>query len=115
MSCLRMNYIGKLAILALAYIAIPYASHADDTKLIKSGQELAQRLCSRCHAIGAKGDSPFSPAPPFRKFSEKWPVEHLEEAFAEGIVVGHPEMPVFELKPPEIGALIAFLSFIQEK
>jgi hypothetical protein len=48
-------------------------------------------------------------APPFRKLPERYPVEHLAEAFAEGIVVGHPAMPQFAFEPPEIDALLSYL------
>jgi mono/diheme cytochrome c family protein len=73
------------------------------------GRAIAQASCAGCHAIGPKGMSPMAEAPPFRELHKRYPVEHLAEAFAEGIVVGHPAMPQFEFAPPEIDALLGYL------
>lgn len=48
-------------------------------------------------------------APPFRLLPQRYPVEHLAEALAEGIVTGHAAMPQFVFDPPEIDALLAFI------
>lgn len=80
---------------------------------IKAGRQFAERNCARCHAIGQTGASLFDPAPPFRTFAGLWPLESLEEALAEGIVVGHPAMPEFKLTPRQIGNFIAYLETIQ--
>ena len=61
------------------------------------GEAIAQRHCARCHAIGDAGASPMGLAPPFRDLSKRYPIETLEEALAEGIVVGHPAMPRFHV------------------
>jgi mono/diheme cytochrome c family protein len=42
-----------------------------------------------------------------------WPLESLDEALAEGITVGHPDMPEFVLEPDEIAALIAYLESLE--
>jgi cytochrome c len=73
------------------------------------GRVIAETRCARCHAIGAKGDSPVAIAPPFRTLSQRYPVEHLAEALAEGIVVGHPLMPEFAFEPLEIDALLTYI------
>jgi hypothetical protein len=52
-------------------------------------------------------------APPFRTLSQSYPLNSLEEAFAEGILVGHPDMPDFQLEPAQIDHLIAYLNSIQ--
>jgi cytochrome c len=78
------------------------------------GRRFAQANCSHCHAIGRFGESPLPIAPPFRTLHEKYPVEYLEEAFAEGIVSGHPSMPQFELPPDQIRDLIAYLKSLEE-
>lgn len=77
------------------------------------GHALAERLCSSCHAIGAVGASPNEEAPAFRRLGERYPPGALAEAFAEGIVVGHPAMPQFELEADEIDDLIAYLEWVQ--
>lgn len=86
---------------------------AYDSK-VKVGKLIAETRCSTCHAIGPTGSSPHQDAKPFRQLSENYPVRNLEEALAEGIVVGHPDMPMFVLSPYEIDALITYLESIQE-
>lgn len=80
---------------------------------IKAGRQFAERNCARCHAIGQTGESPFEPAPPFRTFARQWPLHSIEEALAEGIVVGHAAMPEFELAPRQIRNLMSYLETIQ--
>ena len=81
---------------------------------VKVGKLIAETRCAKCHATGPTGESPHPDAKPFRTLSENYPVRDLEEALAEGIVVGHPDMPVFVLSPYEIDSLITYLESIQE-
>ncbi len=80
-----------------------------------AGEEIADELCSRCHAVRGPGPSPIADAPPFSTLSERYPIRWLEEAFAEGIVVRHPsvEMPEFRFEPAEIDALLSYLESVQ--
>jgi mono/diheme cytochrome c family protein len=82
--------------------------------LAEQGKALAALNCARCHALGREGESPMEGAPPFREFAAKWPLDALEEALAEGIVTGHPEMPEFKLTPDQISAFIAYLETLGE-
>ncbi len=75
-----------------------------------AGKALAQKLCAKCHSIEKTGKSPEKLAPPFRTFAAKWPIEDLEEALAEGIVVGHDIMPEFELRPKQISSLLNYIA-----
>jgi cytochrome c len=77
------------------------------------GRVFAETNCARCHAIGTTGDSPLAKAPPFRTLHKRYPVENLEEAFAEGIRTAHPEMPQFEMDPDQINDLLAYLKFLE--
>lgn len=79
----------------------------------EAGRRIAEINCSSCHAIGATGESRHPMAPPFRTLSRNYPLNSLEEAFAEGILVGHPDMPDFQLTPAQIDNLIAYLNSIQ--
>ena len=83
-------------------------------QLLAEGQELASDKCASCHSITKQGDSPNKAAPPFRTFAEKWPLESLEEALAEGIVTGHEQMPEFVFTPPQIDAFLTFLGSLQK-
>ncbi len=94
---------------------ITLPAKGEDKALTKKGQQIAEKLCARCHAIGKKGESPLKEAPPFRTFAAKWPTESLEEALAEGIVVGHEAMPEFQFQPDEIGAFLAYLKILSGK
>lgn len=74
------------------------------------GRAIVEANCARCHATGATGDSPMKQAPPFRTLHERYPAEDLEEALAEGIVSGHPDMPEFTFAPEQVADIIAYLN-----
>jgi cytochrome c len=101
------------AALILLLALAPAAWAEDNSDRVEAGRDIAEQLCARCHAIGAEGESPHDEAPPFRTFAEKWPVDHLGEALAEGITVGHADMPEFVLEPEEIDAFIAYLESLE--
>jgi mono/diheme cytochrome c family protein len=88
---------------------------AEETKLEGRGEELLSARCARCHAIARTGESPHSAAPPFRTLSRKYPIDGLAESLAEGISVGHPDMPEFVFEPDDIAAILAYLNSIQER
>lgn len=103
-----------IGILVAAVIwLIPSVTQRDSID-IAAGRQFAEQNCARCHAIGQTGASPFDPAPAFRTFAKLWPLESLEESLAEGIVVGHPAMPEFQLTPTQIGNFIGYLETIQQ-
>lgn len=107
--------IGILALAvgaAGAQTASPRKEAKEPTE-VQRGQVLLQRNCSGCHAIGRVGVSPHSEAPPFRELGRRYPIESLEEALAEGLVSGHPEMPEFQFSPADVGAIIAYLNSVQ--
>lgn len=83
------------------------------TPAAQRGYTFVNTNCSGCHAVGRFGDSPLPLAPPFRTLHEKYPVENLQEALAEGIVTGHPNMPAFELDPGQISDVIAYLKSLE--
>lgn len=100
---------GKLAITLLVALASAVAPVAAQSPLIRRGQGIAEQLCARCHSVATAGESPMAAAPPFRALPQRYPVEHLAEALAEGIVTGHPAMPQFKFGPAEIDALLSFI------
>ena len=122
---LRRSGVLALGLIALTACHTTPAPEAEETAAandpqfefdskIKVGKLIAETRCAKCHATGPEGDSPHADAKPFRQLSENYPVRDLEEALAEGIVVGHPDMPVFVLSPYEIDSLITYLESIQE-
>jgi cytochrome c len=76
---------------------------------VMEGRAFAEKHCARCHSIGLTGNSPHISAPPFRNIAAKGRVDDLQEALAEGITVGHPDMPQFKLTPKQIASVIAYL------
>lgn len=77
------------------------------------GFVFARIHCAQCHAIDKFSESPLKIAPAFRTLHQKYPVENLEEALAEGISTGHPTMPEFRLEVDQIADFIAFLKTLE--
>jgi mono/diheme cytochrome c family protein len=105
----------KRSILAAAFMLLfakPAGAEGGDVTL---GQRLAQEWCAKCHAIGPVGASPFQVAPPFRELHLRYNVEDLAESLGEGILVGHPSMPVFRFDPDQIANLIAYLKTLEKR
>ncbi|MEC9367073.1 MAG: c-type cytochrome [Pseudomonadota bacterium] len=100
-----IRILGLTLILVLAIPATNSPLLAQDTA---AGRALAVKHCGSCHAIGRTGDSPELRAPPFRVLMQRYKAEQLEEALAEGIVVGHPLMPEFVFEPVEISNLTGY-------
>jgi mono/diheme cytochrome c family protein len=90
---------------------LPAAAAAQDD--VARGQALIEENCAGCHAVGKEGASPLPAAPAFRTLGQRYPVANLEEALAEGIMTGHPDMPQFVFEPKEIGAIIDYLQSLQ--
>lgn len=114
---MRHTSLALLAALALGAAACAgapgpvSASAAPEPAL---GERIAQRYCASCHAIGAEGESRHREAAPFRTLSQNYPIESLAEAFAEGILVGHSDMPEFRLEPAQIDALLGYIESVQD-
>lgn len=73
------------------------------------GNELLRQRCASCHAIGLSDQSRHQSAPPFRQVVKRYKPEMLAEALAEGILTGHPDMPVTTFEPHEIAPIIQYL------
>lgn len=97
----------------LVVVAWVGAAGAEEDPAVGRGRAIARGACADCHAVGPSGSSPKAEAPPFREIGRKYPVESLEEALAEGVVVGHPGMPQVKMNEAEIGAFLAWLKTIQ--
>ncbi len=74
------------------------------------GQKIAQEKCTKCHAVGKADASPDRKAPPFRDIGKNFPLEHLAEALAEGIVTGDNNMPEFKFGPRDIDAILDYIA-----
>lgn len=101
----------KNLVIATALVALSAPALADD--LVEFGRALAEANCAACHAISTHDVSRHPEAPPLRELSARYPIDALEEAFAEGIYVGHPDMPEFEASAEQVDALLTYLETIQ--
>ena len=103
-----------IAAIVVGLIATPsLAQPTPHDASVARGLALVTRNCSMCHAIGVAGDSPNPQAPHFRDLHQRYPVDNLAEALAEGILVGHPQMPEFRFSAEEVSDIIAYLKSIQ--
>lgn len=81
---------------------------------VAEGERLLADNCGRCHAIGKEDDSPLPIAPPFRRVLKIYDASALEEALAEGLITGHPDMPEFVFPPEQVGSIISYLHTLEE-
>ncbi len=84
-------------------------THAADADRILRGSALAANHCGQCHAVGLSDLSPHKITPPLRALVERFPVDMLLEAQKTGIVGGHDEMPMFQIGPEGMAALLAYI------
>lgn len=118
----------RSAFILLALCAAPaLAAGRPANEAAGLGLRIAQDRCAICHLIDnrarqagkAKG-SPNPSAPPFQVLAMTYEPADLEEALAEGIVVGHnakgdPQMPEFALGAREASALVAYLQTLRRR
>lgn len=109
MNKFRFHIAMLSAVMVLPIMTTISVANGTTAQEIADGKALAEKLCARCHAISTTGSSPEAKSPPFRIIAKKWPVQDLEEALAEGIVVGHKVMPEFEFEPDDITNLLSYI------
>jgi mono/diheme cytochrome c family protein len=101
------NALTCLALLtAGAGTALAGAGSASD------GKAVLEKHCSRCHSIEATGDSPLKGAPPLREVYLRYPIEQLEEGFAEGMGSRHRDMPQIQFSPEDVAGILNYLGSI---
>jgi mono/diheme cytochrome c family protein len=103
--------------IGLAGLALATPAMAQSSASAKRGEAIVKANCAECHAVTRTGDSPNAKAPPFRTLGQRYKLDDLQEALAEGIVVGHggADMPHFVFEPTEIDDIIAYLKQINRK
>jgi mono/diheme cytochrome c family protein len=74
----------------------------------RSGRELAERLCTNCHAVTAQAHGPMSTdVPSFPSIANRPGV--TPEMLAGRITVPHPAMPGVQLTVRELRDIIAYI------
>lgn len=107
-----MKRAGPSLMLAAALLGAAATAQAAS---VQNGQELAQRNCGLCHALGPKGDSPNPMAPPFRDVHLRFRPAELESMFQAGLLTRHPAMPEFRFNLRELEDLVAFLESMESR
>jgi cytochrome c len=79
------------------------------TPASERGQAIAPYRRAYRHASGGDDLSPMALPPPLRDLWQRYPIEMLAEALAEGITTGHPAMPDFACSPRGIDALLSYI------
>jgi cytochrome c len=106
--------VTRRVLIALAASALSIAEAGAQTPAAQRGLNYVRANCARCHAIDKVSESPLKIAPPFRTLHLRYPIDSLQEAFAEGIQTGHPTMPVFRLELDQISDVMAFLKTLEK-
>lgn len=104
----------RLPASVLALMLLGYVHPARADSLTDHGKALVEVNCARCHAIEKTDKSSHPDAPAFRTLSKRYPITDLEEALAEGISTGHPDMPEWIASPDQIDAIIAYINTLQK-
>lgn len=82
---------------------------------VEAGRRIVEFQCTSCHGVRTDDKSHNPRAPALRTLAERYPVTGLEEAFANGIMIGHPGMPEFRFDRDQIKAILAYLESIQTR
>lgn len=99
------------ALLVLALLALGMAG-AFAAATESEGRALLDKNCARCHSIAATGESPLRQAPPLREVYLKYPIDQLEEGFAEGMGSKHRDMPQIQFSDDQVAAILNYLGSI---
>ena len=93
--------------------AAPSGELSADAAAIARGRGIASENCLRCHAAAPGEASKHPSAPSFATLFGNYPADYIAEAFAEGVFVGHGDMPAFEFSADQINDLVAFLKTLE--
>jgi cytochrome c len=104
----------RLAVLLLLLgMSVSSAQENGPGALEQRGQALAERMCSQCHAIGKRDQSSHSAAPPFRALDQRLELDSFMDRLREGLMVGHPDMPMFRFTREDARAFVLYLRSIR--
>ncbi len=95
---------------ALRRLGNEQAVGSESERRIREGQELVERNCSGCHAVGAKGRSPNGRAPEFRNLRLFYPLVALRKPITRGIAAPHDQMPQYTISDEQIDEIVAYIN-----
>ena len=104
---------GRFVIAFLIVSHSAWCAVAEEDARVARGKELANTLCTQCHAIGAMGQSPNPAAPTFRKLGERLDLDTFMDRLRQGLTSGHADMPTFRFTREDARALVSYLRAIQ--
>lgn len=111
--------LGALLVLPLvALIAINWQQDQKHTAaLVERGHAIAEQTCLRCHREFESDPVRNPAAPALATFGQRWPLEDMQEALAEGITVSHEntDMPEFSFSPETINELLAYFADLTKR
>jgi mono/diheme cytochrome c family protein len=111
---MRILRVSIACLIALtAALAVRNAAAQGLSPAAQRGLTLIRAHCAACHAIDRGSDSPLRIAPPFRTLHTKYPIETLRMPLSEGVLTGHPSMPVFRLDPDQVEDILAYLKTLE--
>jgi cytochrome c len=102
-------------IAVLAVVGFATNSDAQDNTRQRQGEAIVTQKCASCHSVKRSGDSPNPEAPALRTLNQRYPIESLEEALAEGTIANAPGKPDFQFSGKDVGAIIAYMNSIQDQ
>ena len=105
---------SRLAVfLVLLGTSVVSAQESGPSALEERGRVLAERMCSECHAIGRHDQISHTGAPAFRMLDRRVELNSFMERLREGLMVGHPNMPMFRFTREDARAFVHYLRSIQ--
>src|SRR4051812_17262134 len=110
---MKCNFLRLFAAFSCLLASAELAHAQDRAGSERRGKSLLASNCSRCHAFGRTGASHHHQAPPFRTLGQRYPIDTLSEALAEGLYTGHPDMPEFVFEIRDVTAILSYLRSIQ--
>jgi mono/diheme cytochrome c family protein len=109
----QSKMITRAAIILLLGTSVGLAEESAPSPLEQQGRALAEQMCSECHAIGKSGQSPHVNAPAFRALDRRLDLDGFMDRLREGLMVGHPDMPMFRFTREDARAFVLYLRSIQ--
>lgn len=102
----------RYALCCLALLSFGASGAIAANTEVAEGKALLEQNCGRCHSIEATGASPLPQAPPLREVYLKYPIDQLEQGFAEGMGSKHRDMPQIQFSPDQVAAILSYLGSI---